>query len=94
MVCRSHDPSMAKLESSPLYPVNLSVGGIPVNLVKNRTPQGRFQIARVLKAGGPQEGDFLVLWEGGSESEAEVFARMQVEKDSPGLLSQAAQPAF
>ncbi len=85
---------MAKLESSPLYPVNLSVGGIPVNLVKNRTPQGRFQIAKVLKPGGPHEGDFVVLWEGDSEGEAEAFARTQVERDSPGLLSQSAQQTF
>jgi hypothetical protein len=77
---------MAKLKSIPLYPVNLSVGGIPANLVKNRTPEGKFQIARVLKPGGPQEGDFEVLWEGDSESEAESFARTQVEKDSPGML--------
>ncbi|MFY9911064.1 MAG: hypothetical protein WCF22_22290 [Candidatus Sulfotelmatobacter sp.] len=80
---------MAKLESSPLYPVNLSVGGVPVNLVKNKTPQGRFQIARVLKTGSPREADFVVLWEGESESQADAFARTQVERDSPGLLSQA-----
>jgi len=77
---------MAKLKSVPLYPVNLSAGGIPTNLVKNRTPEGKFQIARVVKAGGPQDGDFVVLWEGDSESEAESFARTQVEKDSPGML--------
>lgn len=77
---------MAKLKSVPLYPVNLSAGGIPTNLVKNRTPDGKFQIARVLKPGGPQEGEFEVLWESDSESEAESFARTQVEKDSPGML--------
>jgi hypothetical protein len=80
---------MAKLESIPLYPVNLSVGGVPVNLVKNKTPHGTFQIARVLKAGGPREADFAILWEGESESQADAFARTQVERDSPGLLSQA-----
>jgi len=84
---------MAKLESSSLYPVNLSVGGIPVNLVKNRTPQGKFQIARVLRPGGSQEADVVILWEGDSEGEAETFARAQVEQDSPGLLSQGAQGA-
>ncbi len=78
---------MAKLRSIPLYPVNLSVGGIPANLVKNRTPDGRFQIAKVLQAGGPQDGDFEVLWEGDSEAEAEAFARTQAEKDFPGILS-------
>jgi len=78
---------MAKLRSSPLYPVTLSVRGIPANLVKNKTPDGRFQIARVLQPGGPLEGDFEVLWEGDSEAEAEEFARTQVEKDSPGILA-------
>lgn len=70
-----------------MYPVNLSAGGIPVNLVKNRTPEGRFQIAKVLQPGGPQEGEFEVLWEGNSEAEAEAFARTQAEKDYPGILS-------
>jgi len=78
---------MSKLRSSPLYPVNLLVGGIPANLVKNRTPDGKFQIAKVISPGGPQEGDFEVLWEGDSEAEAEAFARTQAERDSPGILS-------
>ena len=78
---------MAKLSSAPLYPVNLLVGGIPANLCKNKTPDGKFQIARVLKPGGPQEGDFEVLWEGNSESEAEEFARIEAEKEFPGLLA-------
>jgi hypothetical protein len=78
---------MAKLRSAPLYPVNLSVGGIPANLCKNKTPEGRFQIARVLKPGGPQEGEFEVLWEGDSESGAEEFARIEAEKAFPGLLT-------
>lgn len=85
---------MAKLESTPLYPVNLSVGGIPVNLVKNRTPQGKFQIARVLKPGGAEEAEVQVLWEGENEGEADAFARAQVERESPGLLSQSVQQAF
>jgi hypothetical protein len=78
---------MAKLSSAPLYPVNLSVGGIPANLVKNRTPEGKFQIARVLKSGGPREGEFELLWEGESEAEAEAFARTQAEKEFPGILT-------
>jgi hypothetical protein len=78
---------MSKLASSPLYPVNLFVGGIPANLVKNKTPNGRFQIARVISPGGPQEGDFEVLWEGDSELEAEAFARTQAERAFPGILS-------
>lgn len=77
---------MAKLQSAPLYPVTLSVGGVPANLCKNKTPEGKFQIARVLKPGGPQEGDFEVLWEGDSEEEAENFARKEAEKEFPGLL--------
>lgn len=85
---------MAQLRSAPLYPVNLFVGGIPVKLVKNRTPEGKFQIARVLQPGGPQEGDFLILWEGDSEGEAETFAKTQVEKDSPGILNQIAPSTF
>jgi len=55
--------AMAKLNSAPLYPVNLSGGRIPVNLLLNKTPEGKFQIARVNKPGGPQEGDFDVLKE-------------------------------
>lgn len=70
-----------------MYPVNLSAGGIPVNLCKNKTPNGRFQIARVLTPGGPQEGEFEILWEGNSESEAEEFARLEAERSHPGLLS-------
>lgn len=78
---------MSKLSSAPLYPVNLSIGGIPANLCKNKTKDGRFQIARVLKAGGPQEGEFEILWEGDSESEAEEVARREAEKAFPGLLT-------
>ena len=77
---------VAKLRSVPLYPVTLSVGGFPANLCKNKTPEGKFQIAKVLKPGGPQEGEFEVLWEGDSEDEAEAFARIQAEKDFPGLV--------
>ena len=83
---------MAKLRSAPLYPVNLSVGGIPANLCKNKTPDGKFQIARVLKPGGPQEGEFEVLWEGDSEFEAEEFARREAAKAFPGLLTDSDYP--
>jgi hypothetical protein len=75
---------MAKLNSSPLYPVNLSGGGIPVNLVLNKTPEGKFQIARVNKPGGPQEGDFDVLKEFPDEHSTREYARSQVRKDFPG----------
>ncbi len=78
---------MAKIISAPLYPVNLSAGGVPLNLCKNKTPDGRFQIARVLQNGGSREGDFEILWEGNSESEAEEFARLEAERTHPGLLT-------
>jgi hypothetical protein len=68
---------MAKLRSQPLYPITLTARGVPVNLCKNRTPEGKFQIARILRPGGPQEGEFEVLWEGESEFEADAFARSQ-----------------
>ncbi len=77
---------MAKLNSVPLYPISLPAGGVPTNLVLNKTPDGRFQIARVLKPGGPQEGDFEVLFTGEDEPSAREFARNQVRKDSPDLL--------
>lgn len=77
---------MAKLSSAPLYPVNLTGGGIPVNLVLNKTPEGKFQIAKVNKPGGPQEADFDVLGEFPDEHSAREYARAQVEKDFPGLL--------
>jgi hypothetical protein len=78
---------VGKLSSVPLYPVTLSVRGVPADLCKNKTPDGKFQIARVLKPGGPQEGEFEVLWEGDNEFEGEEFARMEAEKEFPGLLT-------
>ncbi len=79
---------MAKLNSVPLYPINLSANGIPVNLCKNKTPEGKFQIARVLKPGGVQEGEFEILWEGENEFEADAFSTQEIERDFPGLMSQ------
>jgi hypothetical protein len=75
---------MAKLRSMPLYPENLLRGSIPVNLCKNKTPEGVFQIARVLSPGGPQEGEFEVLHEG-DEAGADVFWNQLVDKEYPGL---------
>lgn len=57
---------------------------IPVNLCKNKTPGGRFQIARVLLPGGPKEGEFEVLFEG-NEPQANDFARQLVDEEYPGL---------
>jgi len=79
---------MPRLQSQPLYPINISANGMPVNLCKNKTPEGKFQIARVLAPGGPQEGEFEVLWEGDNEWEADAFSTQQIEKDFPGLMSQ------
>ncbi|MHB1700794.1 MAG: hypothetical protein ACYCSN_11830 [Acidobacteriaceae bacterium] len=75
---------MAKLQSSPLYPITLNKRGIPVNLYKNKKPDGAFQIARAVRPGDSQETDFEVLFEG-DECEADEFADQQVEKDYPGL---------
>jgi len=74
-----------KLKSARLYPINLSAQGLPTNLCKNMTPDGKFQIVRVLKAGGPEEGDFEILYEG-DEHGANDFSQKQVAKDFPGLL--------
>ena len=74
---------MAKLNSAPLYPVNLSGGGIPANLVLNKTPEGKFQIARVNKLGGPQEGDFDVLKEFQDEHSARDMPDPKSRRISP-----------
>ena len=75
-----------KLDSAPLFPTNLSAGGIPTNLVLNKTPQGEYQIARVLAPGGPKEGEFEILFTASTEQECREFAREQIEMDMPGLL--------
>ena len=74
-----------KLQSVPLYPISRFAKGIPTNLITNLTPEGKYQIARVLKPGGPTDGDFEILFEG-SAQECEDFLRQQVEKEFPGLL--------
>jgi hypothetical protein len=84
---RSPKGNMAKRKSQPLYPINISANGIPANLCKNKTPDGKFQIARVLKPGGPQEGEFEVLWEGDNEWQADAFSTEQIKKDYPDLIS-------
>jgi hypothetical protein len=53
---------MAKLRSVPLYPTTLVMNNPGANLILNMTHEGQFQIARVLRPGGPQEGDFEVLY--------------------------------
>jgi hypothetical protein len=76
-----------KLKSVPPYPSNIAANGIPTNLVWNLTPEGTFQIARVLVPGGAAENDFELLFEG-SKEQCDVFLHQQIEKDFPGLMSQ------
>jgi hypothetical protein len=78
---------MAKLSSVPLFPVTLTAGR-PVNLCLNKTPEGRFQIAKVLKPGGPQDGEFEVLYEGEDEAAARDFASEWTDQNFPGLRRQ------
>lgn len=78
-----------KLDSLPLYPISLPANSVHTNLVLNKTCSGEFQIARVLKPGGPHEGEFEVLFTSDSENECREFALQQVEKDFPGLLNQS-----
>ena len=68
---------MAKLRSVPLYPETLTMNGVPINLCLNKTPEGKFQIAKILRPGKPDEGEFEVIWEGDSELYARAFARTQ-----------------
>ena len=73
------------LDSVPLWPQSFSANGIPTNFVLNQTPDGQFQVARVLLSGGPKEGDFEILFSSQSREECMSFLREQVEKDFPGL---------
>ncbi|MDE3181341.1 MAG: hypothetical protein KGM47_16990 [Acidobacteriota bacterium] len=74
-----------KIPSQPGYPITTFANGIPTNLAKNLTPNGTWQIVRILKPGGPTEGDFEILFEG-SELDCDGFLQKQVKRDSPGLL--------
>ena len=76
-----------KLQSVAPYPINVLANGFPTNFVRNLTPDGKYQIARILKPGGADEAESEILFEG-SQDEAEAFLRAQIEKDFPGLLSQ------
>jgi hypothetical protein len=77
---------MSELNSVPLYPISLAAADYPTNLVLNKTPEGRFQIARVVKPGGPNEGEFEVLHECADEASAREYARSVVRKEFPGLV--------
>ncbi len=74
-----------KIQSQPGYPITISAKGIATNLAKNLTPNGAWQIVRILKPGGPTEGDFEILFEG-SERDCDDFLQKQVSRDFPGLL--------
>ena len=74
-----------KLQSVPPYPITVLVKAIPTNLARNLTPEGRYQIVRVLKPGAPTEGDFEILFQG-SKRECEDFLRRQVQKEFPGSV--------
>ena len=74
-----------KLDSAPLWPHAFNASGIPTNLLLNKTLDGEYQVARVLKPGGPTEGDFEILHRSQSEEECLTFLRAQVKKDFPGL---------
>ncbi len=78
---------MARLRSIEPYPINVKINGIGTNLVRNITPEGKHQIARVLgpSANNPSEHDCKVLFEG-SIPQCEAFLRTQIEKDFLGLL--------
>ena len=75
-----------KLKSVPPYPSNISANGIPVNLVWNVTPEGTFQIAKVIVPGGA-ESEHEILCEG-SKEQCEAFLHQYIEREFPGLMSQ------
>lgn len=77
---------ISKLNSVPLYPISLAAAGYPTNLVLNKTPEGLFQIARVIKPGGPNEGEFEVLYDCQDEASAREYARTKVAQQSPDLF--------
>jgi hypothetical protein len=77
---------MPKLDSMPTYPITLVAKGIPTPFVINKTNDGKFQIARILKGGGANEADFDVLFTGADQQSAKDFWLEQVRKEMPGLL--------
>ncbi len=77
-----------KLQSVHPYPVSVSANGFPTNFVRNLTPSGKYQIARVLVPGGSAENDFELLFEG-AQHECEEFLRDKIDEEFPGLMQQA-----
>ena len=64
-----------KLSSEPPYPSQVIANGIPTNFVRNKTPEGIFQIARVRG-----ERDHELLFEG-SQGQCEHYLLEAVEKE-------------
>lgn len=77
-----------KLQSVPPYPANVVANGIPTNFVRNVTPEGKYQIARVKTGGGAAENDFDVLYDGNSREEGEAVLQQKIEEEYPGLMNQ------
>ena len=76
-----------KLQSVPPFPSNVVANRIPTNFVRNVTPDGKYQIARVLTGGGPAENDFELLFEGG-QADGEQFLSDIIDREFPGLMNQ------
>jgi hypothetical protein len=67
-----------KLQSQvPQYPSSVVANGIFTNFVRNLTPDGKYQIAKVLNADGRE---YEVLFEG-SQPEGEQFLRDLVDRE-------------
>ena len=76
---------MAKLDSVPLFPKSLLFkGGMPTGHYM-KTPDGKFQVARVVKGGGASEADYEVLFTGPDEKSARDFLDDLVRKGLNGL---------
>jgi len=73
--------------SVPPYPLVHVVNGSPTNLAMNKTPEGVFQVVRVIRPGGPCEGDYELLFQGEIKDCAN-FLRQQLKQDFPGLLKE------
>lgn len=74
-----------KLQSQvPKYPSSVVANGVFTNFVRNLTPDGVYQIARILDANARE---YEVLFEG-SQPDGEQFLRDLVEKEFPGLMNQ------
>jgi hypothetical protein len=72
-----------KLESSgPQYPSQVVANKLLTHFVRNETPTGTYQIAKVLG-----EKDYEVLF-AGTREEGEAFLRVLIDRDYPDLMKQ------